>query len=51
MATSNIQNLKEKNDAYATNFKHGDLPLPPAKKYLVVVCHRGGDPRAMREQI
>lgn len=38
MATPTIQNLKEKNAAYASNFKHGDLALPPAKKYLVVVC-------------
>ncbi|KAJ4422258.1 hypothetical protein N0V82_003119 [Gnomoniopsis sp. IMI 355080] len=38
MATPTVQNLKEKNEAYASNFKHGDLPLPPAKKYLVVTC-------------
>lgn len=38
MATPNIQNFKQKNDAYASNFKHGDLPLPPVKKYLVLTC-------------
>lgn len=37
MATPITQNLKEKNEAYASNFTHGDLPLPPAKKYLIVV--------------
>lgn len=37
MASPVIQNLKEKNAAYASDFKHGELALPPAKKYLVVV--------------
>ena len=27
--------LIEANAAYASNFTHGDLALPPAKKYLV----------------
>ena len=26
------------NDAYASSFKKGDLPLPPAKKVAVVAC-------------
>ena len=26
------------NDAYASSFKKGDLPLPPAKKLAVVAC-------------
>ncbi|CAN8100837.1 unnamed protein product [Discula destructiva] len=38
MATPTIQNLQQKNEAYASTFKHGDLPLPPAKSYLVVTC-------------
>lgn len=37
MATPTVQNLKEKNEAYASDFKHGELVLPPAKKYLVLV--------------
>ncbi|PKS12966.1 hypothetical protein jhhlp_000307 [Lomentospora prolificans] len=30
--------LIEANAAYASNFTHGDLALPPAKKYLVLTC-------------
>lgn len=37
MATPNTQNLQEKNVAFAADFKHGDKPLPPAKRYLVLV--------------
>lgn len=29
------KNLVEANGAYASNFPHGDLALPPAKKYLI----------------
>lgn len=35
MATPNVQNLKERNAAYADAFTQGHLALPPAKKYLV----------------
>ena len=35
MATSIQKNLIGKNEEYATNFKDGDLALPPAKKYAV----------------
>lgn len=35
MATSVQQNLVQKNQEYASNFKEGDLALPPAKKYAV----------------
>ncbi|KUI55778.1 hypothetical protein VP1G_03136 [Cytospora mali] len=38
MATPNVENLKEKNAAYASNFNHGHLALPPAKHYLIVTC-------------
>lgn len=37
MATPIYQGLQTKNAAYAANFQHGDKPLPPAKKYLVLV--------------
>ena len=30
--------LLHNNEAYAASFKHGDLPLPPAKKLAVVAC-------------
>jgi len=30
--------LVRNNDAYASSFKKGDLPLPPAKKLAVVAC-------------
>ena len=33
-----IQPLLEHNDAYAATFRHGDLPLPPAKKLAVLAC-------------
>ncbi|KAI0485344.1 carbonate dehydratase [Xylariaceae sp. FL0804] len=37
--TSDVQkNLKGKNEAYASQFAHGDLPISPAKKYLIVTC-------------
>lgn len=39
MATPNVQNLQEKNEAFVRDFQDGHLPLPPAKKYLVVVRH------------
>ncbi|CAI4219547.1 unnamed protein product [Parascedosporium putredinis] len=32
------KNLVEANGAYASNFPHGDLALPPAKKYLILTC-------------
>ena len=35
MATQIQQNLEQKNAEYASNFKQGDLALPPAKKYAV----------------
>lgn len=35
MATSVQKNLVQKNNDYASNFKEGDLALPPAKKYAV----------------
>src|SRR6266705_6649853 len=30
--------LVRNNDAYASSFQKGDLPLPPAKKLAVVAC-------------
>jgi len=30
--------LLRNNEAYASSFEHGDLPLPPAKKLAVVAC-------------
>ena len=36
--TSVQKNLVEKNAEYSAGFKHGDLPIPPAKKYLVGQC-------------
>lgn len=38
MSTPNVQNLEDKNAAYAARFTQGHLELPPAKKYLVVTC-------------
>ncbi|ERF69548.1 hypothetical protein EPUS_01878 [Endocarpon pusillum Z07020] len=38
MSSQVQENLVSSNEKYASNFKHGDLPLPPAKKYLVVTC-------------
>ena len=35
MATTNVQNLKAKNEQYANSFDKGSLALPPAEKYLV----------------
>lgn len=35
MATENQANLLNKNVEYASNFKGGDLALPPTKKYAV----------------
>ncbi len=35
MATENQKNLVSKNEQYVSEFKSGDLALPPAKKYLV----------------
>lgn len=35
MATPVQQNLEAKNKDYASDFKHRDLTLPPAKKYAV----------------
>lgn len=35
MATPVQQNLESKNKGYASDFKHKDLTLPPAKKYAV----------------
>ena len=31
-------NLQSSNRQYAEGFKHGDLPLPPGRAYLVVTC-------------
>lgn len=38
MATSIQENLIQKNQGYAANFKDGSLALPPAKKYTVGQC-------------
>jgi hypothetical protein len=35
MATQVQKNLQDKNAEYASGFTHGDLALPPAKKYLL----------------
>ena len=35
MATPVIKNLVEKNEAYASSFDKGNLPLPPARNYAV----------------
>ena len=35
MATAVQKNLVEKNQEYASGFTKGDLPLPPAKNFLV----------------
>jgi hypothetical protein len=35
MATPVQQNLESKNKEYASDFKHKDLTLPPAKKYAI----------------
>jgi hypothetical protein len=35
MATPVQKNLIASSEEYASSFKHGDLALPPAKKYLV----------------
>ena len=34
-ATQNIDNLISRNAKYVSNFDKGDLPIPPAKKFLV----------------
>lgn len=39
MATQIQINLQKKNAEYASNFKEGDLALPPAKKYAVGKSH------------
>ena len=31
-ATDNLEKFEAANDAFATDFKHGDLPMPPARK-------------------
>ncbi|KAI9663277.1 MAG: hypothetical protein M1821_008325 [Bathelium mastoideum] len=38
MSTNIQKNLLISNDKYASSFTEGGLPLPPAKKYLVVTC-------------
>ena len=38
MSTTTQTNLVKSNAAYAANFAHGDLPLPPSKHYAVVTC-------------
>ncbi|KAF7509235.1 hypothetical protein GJ744_008295 [Endocarpon pusillum] len=38
MSSQVQENLVSSNEKYASDFKHGALPLPPAKKYLVVTC-------------
>ena len=35
MTTSIQKNLVKRNERYHSMFKHGDLPIPPAKKYAV----------------
>ncbi len=35
---SNIDNALEANARYATGFKKGSLPMPPAKKIAIVTC-------------
>ena len=35
MATDNQKHLASENEEYATHFTTGDLPLPPAKNYLI----------------
>lgn len=37
MSTLITKAIQTKNAAYAANFKDGNKPLPPAKKYLVLV--------------
>ena len=32
------KNIQASSDRYSSDFQHGDLALPPAKKYLVVTC-------------
>jgi len=38
MATSAQKNLVARNKEYAARFTKGDLPLPPAKHYVVLTC-------------
>jgi len=38
MASQIQKNLVKKNAQYASSFDKGDLPLPPAKNYVVVTC-------------
>ena len=38
MATPVQHNLVTKNEEYASSFDKGDLPLPPAKHYVVCAC-------------
>jgi carbonic anhydrase len=33
-----IDDLLRANERYATNFEHGDLPLPPARRLAIVTC-------------
>ena len=35
MASENQKHLDEENRKWAANFDKGDLPIPPAKKYLI----------------
>lgn len=35
MASENQKHLDEENAKYAASFDKGDLPIPPAKKYLI----------------
>jgi carbonic anhydrase len=37
-AVTETDRLIENNEAYASNFDKGDLPMPPAKKVAVVAC-------------
>lgn len=36
--TSIQKHIEEASEAYSSTFSKGDLPLPPAKHYLVVTC-------------
>ena len=33
-----IDEVLKVNETYAKNFKHGKLPMPPAKKLAVLAC-------------
>ncbi|KAF4554626.1 Hypothetical protein D9617_4g003810 [Elsinoe fawcettii] len=37
-STPNIDSIVAANAQWVKNFPHGDLPLPPGKKYTIVTC-------------